>query len=1114
MTVKQQAIQSILFALVWLQASGSLCAEHARCLTGNSEISDLNHRLTDAAYRYVWAGTNQPCFPGERYTSGWLSFVEGLLCDGQTYKLPFQAQLREKCKYTSYAWPDRGYELDIDLGQVCQVTRFSLNGARKLTLKGYSQKAKRWVPLLSGEGELRIEGFQCRHFRVEVEGGFAEMFIWGRPLGEDTTPELPPPLPPPDPDEPFTGLSLKPSEQASFAPDPFIYPQPQESSFSEELLKLPKECPLVLPADAPPSVQRLARTFSGLVGGLLNLDLKPAAEAEGPSVWMGLATDAGLWAEVGRDRKLGEKEIPPEGYAVEIGERRVILVGRDERGLYCATRTLMFLLQPLTEGAAVPLGHVRDFPRAEIRPAFAFEGWSGSFKRRLAVALATLKYSYLHGGDPQRDIIEENYLWYVTDGQLFPASRCGTGGDLLEALPGIRAQSLNPARLSGCPSHPGFWKGMTAHYDRAIVGWEGHVVDVGYDEIFHNPFNACARCRSRGLTTSEVLLDAYLKAYRYLKKRNMRMNVYVTGFRRFKPFDMFVDIPRDSILTNYASRVKENTELRDLGFRVIGGSTGPVRIGPDSPLHAGIVWNWGSEHPAAMFGEGKIRSQTIVAEENWSSANRPEWNTPRWESRLNRAIDFVKHIVNVVPLPIPGVEHQYFTLDLSAQANRSLKDEVLGDGAGWLDEGPGRDLRHLPTGRQQLGGLPFDIATQEQAAIVVAGPGSPDRLFPDQVTDIPVNRKAGELYFLHTCSKRVWTSLGRRVMLVGFYRVRYDDGTFVAAEINYGQHIGEWRRRFGYRAMDVEPTGQPLPDATVAWRGGTDGGHDVTLYSMPWRNPYPERTIAAIDVLASAQMESNGNRLCLLAVSGREPEEGDHRAAPRLAERPAPRKYRVRPGLPDGVEALDLTRRTPPPMPAPITYVTEWQTTDLWFTAKIEALGEPGLPLYYEKSETNRGPYSALDPDDDPWRTAITDGTRPAKLSITFKRRVDLYGMAVKGIMQRIRYPGIHPVDFAAYVVDEDFELVKVGAASDHVGQEGAERWVFDKPIRATGVEVRLLKGSGISAVYLYAKKGAVSPPRFKPPKMGKAKIAIGEEQDEKEGVTDEDVIDEFEGID
>ena len=615
-----------------------------------------------------------------------------------------------------------------------------------------------------------------------------------------------------------------------------------------------------------------------------------------------------------------------------------------------------------------------------------------------------------------------------------------------------------------------------------------------------------------------MLLDAYLKAYRYLKKRGFGIMAYSTGFRRpnpkFKGFDMFVDIPTDSIITNYASRNAQHEELAGLGYRVIGGSTGPVRIEAGSHLHAGIVWNWGSEHPAAMFGEGKIRSQIIIAEQNWTPAEkRPEWKSSQWQARLNRAMAFVKHIVNVVPLPVPGFEPKYFTVDLSSKTNASLTDETYADGRDWLDQGPTRDLRHLPRGHQVLAGVPYEVAEGEKASIIIQGLGAADRLYPDQVTGIPLNRKAGELYFLHTCAEEIWTSLGRRVMLIGFYRIRYGDGTFVTAEVNYGQHIGEWLRKYGYRQMAVIPTEEPIPEAKVAWRGGTDGGHDVTLYTMPWRNPYPEKTIQAVDVLASAQMESCGNQLCLLAVSGREPTELDSRSTSRLEDRPVPRKYRPRPPLPDGVTPLDLTRRTPPPIPVPITYVREWQTNDRWFTAKISALDGASVPLGYEKGETNRGPYSALDPDDDPWRVARLELSNPSKLNISFKRLIELRGIGVKGIMQIIRHPGVFPVGFEVYVMDAEEEWTKVGETEGHVGQEGEERWVFDEPVMASGVEVRLTQGPGISAVYLYAKEGAVSPARFKPPKMDKSELSIGEEAEKKEDVSDEDVVDEFEGL-
>ncbi|MDP7249901.1 MAG: glycoside hydrolase family 20 zincin-like fold domain-containing protein [Planctomycetota bacterium] len=1104
-----------LYTVIFCLCACILHAEPEICLTGNAEQKAFNKRLLTAGYRYVWVGTNQPVFPGERYLSGWLSFKEGMLCDDHVFALPFQSQLRDKTKYTSYAWPrsKKGVELEIDLGRVCEVTRFSLAGSKEIIVKGYSDKTGRWLPLVAGEGMLKIRGFRCRRFRVENTGDFAEMYIWGRVLDEGAATSLPQPLPAATPDKKFAGLNLKPSGTPPMAPDPFVYPQPQEMSFGKEVIVFPKDCPLVIPpgknADA---VRQIAETLSTHIKTLVNLDFRITDKAAGPAVYLGLASDPGIWSEVGERRRLAEDQIAKEGYAVDVADGRVVLVGRDLRGLYYATRTFLFLIGPRLEGVALPVGFVRDFPRSEIRPAFAFAGWSGVFKRQLATALASIKFSYLQGAGPQRDLMRENFLHYFIAGQMFPGSKSGTEGDLLEKRPGASKKALNPNRLSACPCHPDFFKRMTASWDRSMEGWEGEIIDIGYDEIFHNPFNVCARCRARGLTTREVLLDCYMKAYRYFKKRGFGINSYATGFRRYKPFDMFVDVPPDSVVTNY-NRSKENAELAALGYRVIAGSTGTVRIDDGSPLHACINWNWGSEHPAAMWGERKIRSQVAGAEQNWSTAGKTEWGSPEWQARINRAMVFMKHMINVVPLPIPGLKHEYFTIDISSRANRTLRDEAYADGRGWLDEGPGRDLRHFPTGSQKLDGIQYDIPAGEKNAIVVASHQSAEKFLPDQVTGIEVRRKAAELFFLHACSHRVWTSLGRRVMLIGFYRVRYDDGTFVTAEVNYGQHIREWTRDYGYREMEFEPTLQPLPDARVAWRGGTDGGHDVTIYSMPWRNPYPDKTIAAVDVLASAQAESARNRWMLLGISGRVPTEGDIRSTAMLTDRPAPRVFRPRPALPEGVAPLDLVRLTAPPLPGPLAYNTEFETHDKWFKATITSLGV-GSPLSFQKSELNRGPYSALDPDDDPWRCASEESSNPCALQIRFKRLIPLHGIGVKGILQRIRYPGLHPVDLEVTAFDAEGEEIPVGKVTGHVGQEGEERWLFDSPMKLSGIEIRVLKGAGISAVYLYAKEDAIKPPRYKLPKMDKKEVAIGDEENEKEEVTDEDVIDEFEGVD
>jgi len=1093
-----------------LTFAAAASAQSDLCLTGNSAIKPLNQRLENSGYRYVWADTNQTMFPADRYTAGWISFEEGYLCDGSSTGLPFQGKQRDVVRYTGYAWPEEGYSLEVVLGEVCEVKKVKLAGARFVILKGLSKKAQRWLPLAKGATEATVNGFRTDHFRIEYGGNAGELEIWGKPLGEAASLFTPKPLPPVAADKPFKGLSMKPSATPPMAPDPFVYPQPSEMLFSKELLQLPEKCPIVVAKDADEKVRQIGQALARHASGLVFMDLEVTDKPpERVAVWLGLATDNGRWSEMAKRRKLGQDEIKPEGYGVEIGPDGATLVGRDLRGLYYATRTFLMLLQPQRRGAAVPHGYVRDFPRGEIRPAFAFGGWEGDFKRQQAIALATLKYSFLQGSRPQRELMRANYLRYFVKGQLFPSSRCGTGGDLLEAKPGVRKHSLDITRLSACPSHPDYWNRTIPILEKNIEGWEGDLVDLGLDEMLDNPFNICPRCRARGLSTKENIFDAYMKAYRFLKKRNMGVYAFATGFRRYEPFDFYTQVPADSVIANYL-RVKENTELKGHGYRVIGGSTRPVQIEKGSPLHAAVVWNWGSEDKAAMFGEGKIRSQVIIAEQNWST-DKPEWESPVWHSRVNRAMNFVTHIIDRIPLPVPGERQEFFTADLTGQVNRSLKDDALADGKGWLDGGPGKDLRHLPTGTLTCRDVPLAISQDEQAAIVVAGPGNATGRFPDQVTDIPIGRKAAELYFLHTCGKEVWSSLGRRVLLVGFYRIRFEDGTFLTVPIHFGYHIAEWTRDFGYRQLEFEPAGAPLAGATVAWRGGTDDGSDVTLFMMPWRNPYPDKTIAAMDVLASAQSESGGNQLCLFAISGRVPTELDVRATSGMPL-PALRKYRSRPALPEGVETIDLVRRSPPPLPQMMGYKKEWTTNDKWFSAAIESV--TGIPYAFEKSEMNRGAYAALDPDDDPWRFASRGKVNPSRITINFKRYIDLSAVEVKGVLPRIRYPGFYPIDFQAKVFAGNGNDIKLGPIAGHEGQEGAERWVFESPIRASGIEVFVSKGDGLSAVHLYARKGALPPARFKPTKMDKSSITIGDEASRTDEISDEEVKDEFEGID
>jgi hypothetical protein len=1089
-------------------------AAEPRCLTGNS-TPERNLRLPGGSYRILWAGTAQPASPGDPAKRDWTPFGQGELTDGdERTSLPFVNRFTERVSLDGYAWGPDGYEIEVDLGRVCDVSALELTGAQKwLVVHAFFPVARRWLPIARGTDRAQFRNARLRRLRVEAGGfpsaasaTFNEIRVWGNPADKGAAESTPAALAPDDPVVPYQPIQLKPAPVPAVAPDPFVFPQPQEMALREERIRF-RQAVVVAPAegDTADAAHLLVEQVSAMVD--VDLQQKTEAPAEGTGIWLGLAGDTGPCGDLAGRLRLAE--VPPEGYALEIAPGRVVLVGRDVPGLIWATKTFLFLLRAEAEGgASLPVGYVRDFPHSPYRVAFGYPAWLGPFKAGLLETMAAVKTNLvcLAVDKTCEGILQRHRMRRILGAPLFPQSACGVTHDSLEAAPGVSQKLLDPSRLSACASHPGFWPGMLKAFPQEKCTVPGTFVDVGYDEIDLNPWMVCARCRSRGLTGRELLSDALLKAYRYLTARGYGLSVFATSFKRNPAYDFFLDIPTEKVIVFNYIRPEENRLLSERGLTVIAGTAGGiVQITPDSPVKAGVVWNWDSaERPAMM--SGTVPRMLMQAEENWSPpTGKVPFGSPAWDARQNRIMDFARRLIDRVPFDVVGAARRHFTVDLSKQANRALRDETWGDGTGWLDEGPTRDLRHLPTGRQTFAGVPYDISDR---GVVVAGPGSADSDLPDQVCGIPVGRLASELTFLHTCARPVWSNIGRMVLLVGFYRVRYDDGTFVTVPVNYSQHLLEWLKPFNYRAAETEPIRQPVADASVPWRGSTDGGHDVTLYAMPWRNPYPDKTIQFIDVLSSAKTESNRNRLCLLAISGRDVEPVDRKAAASHPYRPALRQYLPRPPLPEGVTAIDLTRRTTPPQLTGFARdkAASWTTHDRWVYAQVSRLD-------YEKWELSYGVYSVLHPDDEAWRCG--DAQVPwgspgsGTLEIRLKRAVPLRGIGVKGVMQNAISPGFFPVDFDVSIQREDGRWRPVGQVRGHNGEEGEARWVFPEEVPATAVKVQVLDGDGLSAIALYARRGAIPPARFETRAAVERPESPGAEDPQDDAVDEE--IDESE---
>ena len=176
--------------------------------------------------------------------------------------------------------------------------------------------------------------------------------------------------------------------------------------------------------------------------------------------------------------------------------------------------------------------------------------------------------------------------------------------------------------------------------------------------------------------------------------------------------------------------------------------------------------------------------------------------------------DFVK------PFPVDPAKIRM--LDIRESANASL----------------GNILKNPPWGANSCGGVLFDFIRPDQnsgfSCIALRSEGHPK--YAQSVTGVPVNLRAGALYFLHA-------GIGVRGGDVIRYAIRYADGS--RQEFPAKAYVD-----FGDVAIDGMPSTLPESvDCCPGWIGRDRRG----LWVARWVNPYPEKVIASIDISANSK---------------------------------------------------------------------------------------------------------------------------------------------------------------------------------------------------------------------------------------------------------------------
>ena len=204
---------------------------------------------------------------------------------------------------------------------------------------------------------------------------------------------------------------------------------------------------------------------------------------------------------------------------------------------------------------------------------------------------------------------------------------------------------------------------------------------------------------------------------------------------------------------------------------------------------------------------------------------------------------------------IAGANVAYTPINLAKQANQWRTER------GWFGD-QHFTFKDIPLGAQKFAGVDYniyDFPTSPVPTVVMLGDASIPNNLADNVTGIPVNLKADALFFLQTARvdkpRSAQEIKNNAQPEMAKYLIHYADGSTVNVPILLEQNIDSYK----------QAAPRTLPGAQIAWEHKYDGANVTAVaYSMEWSNPYPDKTIATIDLVYGADKRGIP---ALLAVS-------------------------------------------------------------------------------------------------------------------------------------------------------------------------------------------------------------------------------------------------------
>jgi hypothetical protein len=311
------------------------------------------------------------------------------------------------------------------------------------------------------------------------------------------------------------------------------------------------------------------------------------------------------------------------------------------------------------------------------------------------------------------------------------------------------------------------------------------------------------------------------------------------------------------------TQIIQNVGYTDASFAICEFTRWAGKGGAD--FIGASVANYGAQSLEDMARRFKFLDYAVAAQQLWNPAS-PEPSSRSFASLILNGLERFREALGDVRLPSRRARPEdFFHVDISAHANRGARDREAYDGEGWLDLGPGMDLRAFPAGRRDLCGIPFELLDSKGGAascVMLEAAARVDRALPTEAEGIPVGRRAASLVFLHALPEAMEPGEEAPAFT---YRIHYDDGASAEFPVRYRIEVMEWLDQSAPGPGDMR-IGWFLYGARPAWLGKTACGRSIIVYAAEWLNPHPEKVVRTIDMILPATSKSPG--AALFGVTG------------------------------------------------------------------------------------------------------------------------------------------------------------------------------------------------------------------------------------------------------